>query len=145
MRVEQQHPALDGERRAVEREQVAALHRGRRTGAALTATYSVLASGDSAGALFIATLAIGGIAGGVAADVQLPTPLASTRAMPLTSPAGFAPVTMKPKNTLPCASTVSGVLMKTLASNAAAAAAVGGGAVEDDRSQRAAAGDRRRP
>ena len=31
---------------------------------------------------------------------------ASTRAMPLTSPAGFAAVTMKPKKTLPCASMV---------------------------------------
>ena len=88
-------------------------------GAVLTATYSVLASGESAGALFIATLAIAGSPAAVAAGVQLPLPLASTRAMPLTSPAGFAPVTMKPKKTLPCASMVSGVLMKTLASKAA--------------------------
>jgi len=50
------------------------------------------------------------------AETQVPTPSAPIRAMPLSSPAGLAAVTMKPKKTLPSESTVIGVLMKTLAS-----------------------------
>jgi hypothetical protein len=67
-------------------------------------------------------LSIAGSPATPAAGVQMPTPLASTRAMPLTRPAAFAAVTMKPKKALPCGSTVIGVLMKTPASNAAGAA-----------------------
>ena len=80
-------------------------------------------SGESAGALFIATLTMVLSPATADAATQLPTPSAPMRASPLTSPAGLAPVTMKPKNTLPCASTVIGVLMNTLASNCAGAAA----------------------
>ena len=54
-----------------------------------------------------------------ATPTQMPVPFGETRAMPLTSPAGFVPVTWKPKKMLPWASAVSGVLMKTLPSNAA--------------------------
>jgi hypothetical protein len=82
-----------------------------------------LPSGESAGALFIATFAIAGSPPEMTfADAQVPTPFASTRAMPLTSPSGFAAVTTKPKYAFPSASTVTGVLTKTLASNAAGAA-----------------------
>ena len=42
--------------------------------ALLTATYSVLPSADSAGALFIATFSIAAIAGRVAAPTQMPVP-----------------------------------------------------------------------
>ena len=48
----------------------------------------------------------------------MPLPSGATRAIPLNNPAGFA-VAKKPKKMFPCASAVSGVLMKTLASNAA--------------------------
>ena len=64
----------------------------------------------------------------------MPLPSASMRAMPLTSPAGLAAVTTKPKKTLPCASIVIGVLMKTLGVEGRRSGVVGGGAVEDDAS-----------
>ena len=73
-------------------------------------------SGESAGALLVATLATPLSPALMRAETQLPTPSAPIRAMPLSSPAGLAAVTMKPKKTLPSGSTVIGVLMKTLAS-----------------------------
>ena len=74
---------------------------------------------DSAGAQFITGFTIVGSPAAAATPTQVPLPFGVTRAMPLTSPAGLVPVTWKPKKMLPCASAVSGVLMKTVASNAA--------------------------
>jgi hypothetical protein len=71
----------------------------------------------------MATLSMPASPAATAAETQPLDPSAPMRAMPLTSPAGFAPRTMKPKKTLPAGSTVSGVLMKTLASKVAGAAA----------------------
>src|SRR5262245_38318836 len=85
-------------------------------GAVFTATYSVVPSGESAGAQFIATCAIETFAAAALALTHVPVPSGATRAMPLASPAGFAPVTRKPKYTLPAASAVSGVLMRTVLS-----------------------------
>ena len=50
--------------------------------------------------------------------IQLPTPSAPMRAMPLVKPAGLA-LAAKPKNRLPALSAVTGVVMKTAASSAA--------------------------
>ena len=92
-------------------------------GAVFTATYRVPRSADSAGALFIATLEIAGSPAAALAATQVPVPLLPMRAMPLVKPAGFAPVTINPKNRLPAESAVSGVLMYTVESNWAGVAA----------------------
>src|SRR5688500_1685270 len=90
-------------------------------GTLFTTTYSVLPSFDSAGAALVAVLVGPAPGGNAAATVTCDiAPFAPMRTMPPPpKPAGLAPVTTKPKWTLPAASLVSGVLMNTVASNAA--------------------------
>ena len=80
-----------------------------------TATYSVLPSGDSAGALFIAACVMVASLEMSEALTHVPAPAALTRAMP---PPGNvdAPLRRKPKYALPAPSTVTGVSAMTLGS-----------------------------
>jgi hypothetical protein len=78
--------------------------------------YTVDRSLLSAGAAFIAGLTMRGSLTAARAATHVAEPSADTRAMPLARFRGVAPVTTKPKYTLPRASTVSGVLMITDAS-----------------------------
>ena len=94
-----------------------------RPAALLTATYSVAPSIDSAGALFIATRSMPGSSASRLAACHVPLPSAASRATPLLKAAGLAPVTKKPNQALPTASTVIGVLTMTVLFSSACAAA----------------------
>ena len=82
----------------------------------MTTTYSVRSSFDNAGALLVAVLTIAASPATLAAATQRALPSAPRRAMPPARPSGLLPVTVKPKNTLPELSEVSGVLMNTVPS-----------------------------
>src|SRR5262249_32957786 len=81
-----------------------------------TATYSVLPSSDSAGALFIAACVTVASLEMAEALTQLPAPSALTRAMPPPG-SGEAPPRRKPKYALPAPSTVTGVSAMTAGSS----------------------------
>ena len=65
--------------------------------AELTTTYRVRPSPDSAGAPFMAGFTMDASPDAVATGMLFTLPSAPSRAKPLTTPAGFAPVTWKPK------------------------------------------------
>ena len=89
-------------------------------GRSFATTYTVPSSRESAGPALVWGFESAASPDAAAADTHDPAPPGVTRANPPpVSPAGFGPVTVKPKKRFPCASLVNGVETAMVAAQAA--------------------------